>query len=113
MTVYIIEGTWSGYNSSQRRVVHREYTSSAKRAEHIKAISSITYSDGTCLDLSVREKHDRKPRQPIRGYNELIEDCLFYGVSSVMALREAKEKRRAERKLQNENHAQNAEPVGI
>lgn len=83
MTVYVIEGEWSGYRSSQRRVVHREYTTSKERAEQIERLAYIFYSDGTRLDLYVREKLDRKKREPISGYTRLINDCLRYGVNTV------------------------------
>ena len=77
---YTIEGKWTGYTSNQSRVVHREHTRSAARADEIRSLGSILYTDGTRLLLSVR---NGKHGAAIDGYRKLIADCLKYGVSSV------------------------------
>lgn len=90
---FIIEGEWSGYQSSQQRVVHRTV--------HVAALSkrlrawadkthAIRYTDGTALFISVR---DCKPRERVaenHGYTSLIADCSYYDVDSVQALIDAK-----------------------
>lgn len=83
----MIEGEWSGYTSQQKRIVHREYLpkSRAEFAEKVRAMSCIIFTDGTCLDLTVREV-SRKDLKPINGYPDLIRDCAYAGVSSVQAL---------------------------
>ncbi len=80
---YTIEGKWTGYTSAQRRVVHREHTRSKKRADQIRELGSIGYTDGTRLLLHVI---DGKSGKPINGYSSLINDCLRHGVNSVAAL---------------------------
>lgn len=86
--LFMVEGEWSGYTSSQRRVVHREYAS-RKRAEAIRQLGRIRYADGTVLVLRVSEYHAARGQQrpsPINGYGSLIEDCIAAGVNSVDAL---------------------------
>lgn len=90
MTVYIIEGEWDGYKSSQRRVVHREYTTRKKFADEVRELGWIRFSDGTGLSLSVKERHTRTQRQPLSGYSQLIRDCLFHKVASVDDLQKKK-----------------------
>ena len=88
--MFMLEGEWSGYRSSQRHVVHREYISAATKSnrdllEWLKATHAITYTDGTCLVLSVKEV-DRRKEKPINGYGSLIRDCFLAKVTSVAAL---------------------------
>ena len=80
MASFTIEGEWAGYRSSQRRVVHREHTRSKKRAEEIRGLGRIRYSDNTVLVLRVL---DGKQGDPIDGYRSLIADCLLHGVNAV------------------------------
>ena len=94
-TGWIIEGTWSGYKSSQSRIVHREYTKSKARAEGVAKLGAIYYTDGTALYLRVAVHRGRKAAPPIAGYSGLIDDCLRHGVNRVDALQEAKDAARA------------------
>lgn len=79
---YVLEGEWSGYRSSQQRVVHREVIT-AKRAERLKNLSSIKYTDGTCLYIKVREAKYREKVTPILGYTSLIAKAERTGKSYV------------------------------
>lgn len=83
---FTIEGEWSGYTSAQCHVVHREHTRSKKRADAIRDLGSISYTDGTRLRLRVIEG---KSGKPISGYGSLIGQCLAKGVNSVAALQKA------------------------
>lgn len=83
---YVIEGVWSGYNSSQSRVVHREVTDRQKLAEWVRDTGMISYTDGTCLWLSVREAKPRERVKQIHGYTLLLRECFYANVSSVAAL---------------------------
>jgi hypothetical protein len=84
---YEITGTWSGYSSGQRRVVHREYTTDKKFADNVKELGSIRYSDGTWLDLSVRQMEYREKKQQVMlSYYDLIRKCILKGVSDVKDL---------------------------
>ncbi len=77
--VWMIEGTWSGYRSSQSRVCHREYTKDVKRVEAIKNLGSIGYTDNTWLYLTVEEVtglHWRHRRPTNHQYRQLIDKCL-------------------------------------
>jgi len=84
---YIIEGTWTGYNSSQERVVHREvYKTYRKDSPFLKAIReirSILFTDNTRLLLNVREAKPREKVQEIRGYVSLIRKAVNSGISIV------------------------------
>lgn len=67
---YILEGTWSGYRSSQRRVVHRQVI------RKLVSLSCICYTDGTKLDISVRPAKKGERVKEIHGYTSLIRDAL-------------------------------------
>ena len=71
---YVVEGTWTGYVSRQSRVVHREVVT-AKRAEVLRKIHKIIYSDGTALIIHVREAKYREQVKEVLGYRELIRDA--------------------------------------
>jgi hypothetical protein len=84
---YEITGEWSGYRSSQSRIVHREYTKNKAFAEKVRELRSIRYTDGTFLDLDVRQMEYRERKQKeIPGYTSLIRDCIAKGVNSVEEL---------------------------
>ncbi len=79
---YIVEGEWSGYVSRQRRVVHREIVSKT-RADKLRNLSAIRYTDGTTLNISVREAGYRERVQEINGYGRLIKQAEATGKSYV------------------------------
>ncbi len=85
---FVIEGTWSGYRSSQTRVVHRTVHKDSERKLRAwaDANGSISYTDGTALWLTVREAKPRERVQVLNGYGSLIRDCVYHNVSSVAAL---------------------------
>ena len=82
---FVIEGKWSRYNPAQRSVVHRTVHPSTFKKLRVWAekVSSITYADGTCLYLTVRDCEARERVQEIHGYDSLIADCVKYDVDSV------------------------------
>ena len=84
---YVIEGEWSGYRSSQRRVVHRTVHTDSVLRSWAEKTRAIYYTDGTSLDLSVRVLQPRERVQEKHGYDDLIRDCYTQGVSSVSALK--------------------------
>lgn len=67
---YILEGEWSGYNSGQRRIVHRQIIH--KPAD----LSCIRYSDGTTLNISIRAANPRERVTELHGYTSLVRDAL-------------------------------------
>lgn len=77
---WYVEGTWSGYTGSQSKVCHRDYVSNP---EEIKIINSIRFTDGTRLDLEVKERKPREKIEIIKGYNDLIDECINWHVRSV------------------------------
>jgi hypothetical protein len=87
-TRFIIEGEWTGYTSSQQRVVHRKvYPASRKKLRAwAEKTYCIRYTDGTALVLLVRDAKPRERVPEINGYDKLIEDCFYAGVSSVSEL---------------------------
>ena len=80
---YVLEGEWTGYRSSQQRVVHREIVN-AKMAEKLRGLHKIVYTDGTALLIHVREAEYREKIKPSHQYDELIRDALKHGGSVVM-----------------------------
>lgn len=83
---YVIEGEWSGYQSSQQRVVHRHVTKNDRLADWVRKTYGIQYTDGTTLALSVRLCKPRERVEETPAYLELIEKCFRKGVSSVAEL---------------------------
>lgn len=78
---YVLEGEWSGYTSAQRRVVHREVVTNEKRAERLRQMHGIRYTDGTMLMLSLREAKPREVVHEVRGYTSLIREAERAGGS--------------------------------
>lgn len=97
MKRFVIEGEWSGYRSSQQRIVHRTVHSASykKLRAWVEKTHAIYYTDGTALYLSVRDCKPRERVKAIHGYDSLISDCAFYDVSSVDALQNARNQSRA------------------
>jgi len=85
---FIIEGEWTGYTSAQQRIVHRTvHSGSYKRLRAwAKKTHAITYTDGTCLILTVRDAKPRERVKQIHGYDSLIQDCAHFDVDSVNEL---------------------------
>lgn len=79
---YVLEGTWSGYRPSQQKVVHREVVSGDK-AKRARALHAIIYTDGTSLDLAVRECKPREIIEEKHAYTSLIESALRKGSNIV------------------------------
>ena len=77
---YLLEGEWSGYRSSQRRICHRAIV---RNPEPFKNLTFIRFTDGTTLDLSIRPCKPRERVSEINGYGDLIQKCIDKGVSSV------------------------------
>lgn len=80
---FILEGEWSGYRSEQRRVCHRTVITNK---DDFNNLTSIAFTDGTTLDLTVRPCLPRERVKQIHGYDSLISKCIAHGVSSVKEL---------------------------
>ena len=87
---FIIEGEWSGYRSSQQRVVHRTVHQPGfkKLLAWAEKTHAIAYTDGTQLYIRVRDCKPRERIKELHGYDSLIQDCCHYDVASVNALQE-------------------------
>jgi uncharacterized Zn ribbon protein len=83
MSRFILEGTWTGYVSSQSRVCHREIVSK-KRAEKLRGLHKIVYTDGTSLLIHVREAEYREKVKEIFSYRDLIREAEAKGDSVVL-----------------------------
>jgi hypothetical protein len=77
MARFVLEGEWSGYVSSQQRVVHRE-TITARRAKTF-VLSAIQYTDGTTLRITVRPAQPREKIEERRSYSALIREAEATG----------------------------------
>lgn len=85
---YILEGTWSGYNSGQRRIVHRQIIHKPV------SLSCIRYTDGTTLDIGIRPAKKGERVKEIHGYTSLIRDALmsnkdYVSVDEIIARKKA------------------------
>lgn len=76
---FVLEAEWSGYRSGQRRVCHREVLT--RQRERFEAISSIRFTDGTYLDVFVRDVKPRERVQPIKGHTEVLHGAAAKGLS--------------------------------
>lgn len=76
---YVLEGEWSGYTSSQRRVVHREVITAPKRVARLQEMHGIRYTDGTMLTLWMREAKPREKIVPLNSYGSLIREAEAKG----------------------------------
>jgi hypothetical protein len=96
---FVIEGTWLGYRSSQDRVVHRTVHRAAEKRLRSWADKTfaITYTDGTQLQLYVRDCEPRERVKEIHGYDSLIRDCAHNNVNTVAALSAIEDARKAAR----------------
>lgn len=83
MARIVLEGTWTGYVSRQSRIVHREIINN-KRAERLRKLHKIVYTDGTALLINVRETELREKIVPIHSYNDLIRDAENNGGNVVL-----------------------------
>ena len=76
--ILLIIGEWSGYRSSQRRVVH---TSLAPKNTQSGHLGMIKYSDNTTMDTvvqaySLQEILDQK-REPLTSYTDAVRRMLI------------------------------------
>jgi hypothetical protein len=83
MTRFVLEGTWTGYVSSQSRVCHREVVSS-RRIKRLKELHKIVYTDGTSLLIHVREAAPREKVRQNLQYTSLIREAEAKGGSVVL-----------------------------
>ena len=85
---FVIEGTWSGYRSSQMRVAHRTVHKANRKQlrDWVSKTYAIHYTDGTVLILTVRDCKPREKVREIKGYVSLIADCAHYNVNHVSDL---------------------------
>lgn len=79
---FVLEGTWTGYTSAQSRVCHSEVIA-AKRAERLRKLHKIVYTDGTSLLINVREAEYREKVVTNHQYNDLIRSAERHGGSVV------------------------------
>lgn len=75
--IRLIEGEWSGYTSSQRRIVHRTL---APKGSKLGYLGKISYSDKTEMETVIREYGLNEIMQlnliPIEGYREGVSEML-------------------------------------
>jgi hypothetical protein len=72
---FVIEGTWTGYTSSQQRICHVEVTTNKKRVERLRRLHKIVYTDGTALLIHIREAKPREKVKEILSYRSMIRDA--------------------------------------
>lgn len=86
MKRYVLEANWHGYRSSQDHAVHREVIS-PKKAEMMRDLVGVRFTDGTTMYVTVREAKYREKVSPIIGYREVLDSCYYNkrkGVVNVM-----------------------------
>lgn len=67
---FVLEATWSGYRPGQRKVVHRESLTSQR--DRFERIVGILFTDGTHLEVSVRDPKPRERVDQILGYKAIL-----------------------------------------
>lgn len=91
-TRYVLEGTWSGYRSSQSRVCHREVIP-ARLVERYSRVKTIQFDDLTTLELTIRPAAPRERVEVNKQYSDLIYKAAYSeyeGCVSVEMLRRPK-----------------------
>lgn len=83
MARFVIEGEWTGYNSSQQRIVHRQIVTE-KVAQSAKDLRCIVYTDGTSLIVRTRQLAPREKVSEINSYGSLIQSAIKRGGSRVL-----------------------------
>lgn len=84
MSGFVLEGEWTGYKSSQRRIVHREKIAHTSwRVPNLRKLHAIVYTDGTSLILHLRDKKHREKVEEIHGYTKLIREAEMVGAARV------------------------------
>ena len=79
---YVIEGHWRGYRVSQDHCCHREVYSTNRAnggpfIETLRKIYQIPFSNGTALQIHVREAKPREKVEVKLGYREMIRDAVY------------------------------------
>lgn len=72
---FIVEAEWTGYTSSQQRIVHRS-VETLFRAGYDR-VKWHSFSDGTGLAVSVRDCKPREKVKEIHGYSSLLRDAAM------------------------------------
>jgi len=70
---YVLEGIWSGYNSSQKQPCHRTVT---KSPNLYKDIHSVVFTDNTWMSVSLRPCKPREKVIEIHGYDSLFNEII-------------------------------------
>ena len=85
---YVIEATWNGYRSGQERVVHRELIH-PRYFQAANGIGAISFSDNSCMEISVRPKKFREKIVKVNGYPEAIWGAINKGLTGWVPIDEA------------------------
>ena len=83
MARFVLEGEWTGYSSSQQSVKHREVIDQ-KRADRLKNLHAIVYTDGTSLLISLRPALRNEKIRELNQYGALIRQAEATGKSRVL-----------------------------
>lgn len=86
MTRHIYEGKWHGYRREQDRVVYREVLATKAQVDRRSELRTILFTDGTTLEMSMREALPREKVQPLAGYSSLVHDALNHGGTHVSVI---------------------------
>lgn len=71
---YVLEATWSGYSSNQRRLCHcMEIT----RPRAYEGLHQINFTDGTAMYVNIRPCKFREKVISIHGYDSVFRDLAY------------------------------------
>lgn len=76
---FIVEGEWSGYVSSQRRVVHRTVHTLHRAA--FEKIHDLRFTDGTALYITVRDAKFREKVEVKDQYSTALMGAVYKGLT--------------------------------
>lgn len=80
MKRHVVECIWRGYNG-QLVPCHRSVIRYRKEIEALQKIRSISFTDNTTMTVTVRPATSREKVKEIRGYDELLSDCVRLGLT--------------------------------
>lgn len=75
---FVVECVWSGYHSGQSRPCHRTVETYGR--DKYEKLHSIRFTDGTYMDVSVRDCAPREKVTEIHGYDRLFDKILAAGL---------------------------------
>ncbi len=94
MKRYVVECIWRGYRG-QLVPCHRRVIRYKRQVQALSKIHSVGFSDNTTMSVTVRPAKPREKVKEIRGYDELLADCVRLGLTGFVHVDQLQEERKS------------------